>query len=877
MKEKVVLDEGDLAVLDMIEDPVVFGEFVRSTDEEIEDGGSWKFNNYQKLMILDESSYISVCTGRTTGKTVSLETKIVHTAVSNKYRKASANEVVLVVQNKAQLSPVFLRLTQFFRRHPLLKHFVDRYSINFSEYLIKLLNGATIRCRIVGSSADSNIIGLHNPCILVDEAQVFNYVAWNSLGQCLTQWDEGFQMWISGVPNGLREKNILYEADQLDEKWSRYNVSRTQSPRYTEEQHKSDLKQYGGEEGDDYIHLVLGQHGLPAFSVFDRKLMKIESYDVVLGMLNNLTLEHAGGRFYEVLKAPDMIGIKADLLACYSSDTEVLTNSGWKLFKDLSVDDKIATLNHNKLEYQLPTNYISYDYSGKMCNVDSRFIDLLVTPNHKLYVSHKNKGSYLNKKYELVNAENVFDKSLRFKNTCCFDGNSLYQWSVPGYTVKYVNRWGSENIVKLDSLILDTIDFIEFMGYFISEGSLGRGKVVISQSKSKNINNYDKIESCIKRLSFKYSNNENGFCIYNTQLSRYLESFGMVDSYHKYIPREMLDLSVDLLKVLFDALMLGDGYSRDNTYSTTSKLLSDNFQELIIRLGYSGSISIRNNVGKCRRLKAGRDIMTKGLTYIVNFQTKYLDPQLNTRGVNHTSWVDYNDTVYCVDVPNHIILVRRNGKPVWCGNCAVDAGFSNDPTIITILYRQENLWRIFLRYELRRIKYPMQAKIINWLDNIYGFNMITLDAGSSGLALGQMLQDLDEFKDKDYQKRLTLVDFQGGVVTGYTDDGKETKDRVRKFTIQTLQKWSQNDQIIVFSDKDDEMLSELERVGFTRDMLGQPKFFVYSPMGGQRGDDHILASLLTWVYGYYYEYYSPEKPKTKGKYGDLAKGGWNAR
>ena len=24
--------------------------------------------------------------------------------------------------------------------------------------------------------------------------------------------------------------------------------------------------------------------------------------------------------------------------------------------------------------------------------------------------------------------------------------------------------------------------------------------------------------------------------------------------------------------------------------------------------------------------------------------------------------------VYCVEVPNHVIYVRREGKPVWCGN-----------------------------------------------------------------------------------------------------------------------------------------------------------------------------------------------------------------
>lgn len=28
----------------------------------------------------------------------------------------------------------------------------------------------------------------------------------------------------------------------------------------------------------------------------------------------------------------------------------------------------------------------------------------------------------------------------------------------------------------------------------------------------------------------------------------------------------------------------------------------------------------------------------------------------------------YRGVVWCVEVPNHIVYVRRNGKPVWCGN-----------------------------------------------------------------------------------------------------------------------------------------------------------------------------------------------------------------
>ena len=531
MKKHVVLSEGDFAVLEILDDPVLFGEFMKSDDESLELGeGGWRWDNYQKKMLTDESSFISVVTGRSTGKTASMESKILQIAIGNKYEKASANEILLVVQNKSQLEPVFLRIINTLRRHPLLQHFIDRTSVNMSNHEIRLLNGCLIRCRIVGSTSDSNVIGLHVPCIFVDEGQVFSYAAWNSLQQCLTQWDKEFQLWVSGVPNGLREKNVLFECDQVEEKFSRHNISRLSSSRYTSEQHRDDLKQYGGEVGDDYIHLVLGEHGSPAFSVFDRKLMLIENYPVAYSLLNNITLDQNDGAYNDLLHAPE-----------------------------LSPD-------------------IKRDY------------DLIVA--------------------------------------------------------------------------------------------------------------------------------------------------------------------------------------------------------------------------------------------------------------------------------------------------GIDAGFSNDPTIITVLWRHKEtqVWRELLRHELRRIKYPTQAKIINWLDSIYGFNMICIDAGSSGLALCQILQDVDgDFKNKDFLKRLIPVDFQANVVTGYDEAGDEIKERVRKFTIQTLQKWSQNDQIIAFSEQDDAMITELERVGFTRDLLGQPKFFVYSPQGGQKGEDHVLASLLTWVYGYYNNYFSPQRPNVKGKYSDLAAGGWNTR
>ena len=367
MRDKVNPTEEDLAVLEIMDDPVLFGEFIRTDVEDIRAGGTgWHWDNYQKKMLIDITPFISVVTGRSTGKTASMESKIVHIAVSDKYAKASANEVLLVVQNKSQLEPVFLRIINTFRRHPLLKWYIDRFSINMSSHEIRLVNGCMIRCRIVGSTADSNVIGLHVPCIFVDEGQVFSYSAWNSLKQCLTQWDAGFQLWVSGVPNGLREKNVLYEVDQIDDKFSRHNLSRLRSSRYTKGQHADDLKQYGGESGDDYVHLVLGEHGSPAFSVFDRKLMRIENYPVHLGILNNVALDQQGGDYSMLLMPPDLpfdIKNKYDLIvagidAGFSNDPTIITIL-WRQ-KDTQVWREFLRYELRRIKYPIQAKIIDW-------------------------------------------------------------------------------------------------------------------------------------------------------------------------------------------------------------------------------------------------------------------------------------------------------------------------------------------------------------------------------------------------------------------------------------------------------------------------------------------------------------------------------------
>lgn len=95
---------------------------------------------------------------------------------------------------------------------------------------------------------------------------------------------------------------------------------------------------------------------------------------------------------------------------CFDNQTEIKTESGFKLFKDLLPTDKVATLNIDtkEIEYQLPTDYINAPYSGKMYLVEEDEINFCVTPNHNLLVKEGNEN------LKLVQAQEVFGTPLVF-------------------------------------------------------------------------------------------------------------------------------------------------------------------------------------------------------------------------------------------------------------------------------------------------------------------------------------------------------------------------------------------------------------------------------------------------------------------------------
>jgi hypothetical protein len=177
-------------------------------------------------------------------------------------------------------------------------------------------------------------------------------------------------------------------------------------------------------------------------------------------------------------------------------------------------------------------------------------------------------------------------------------------------------------------------------------------------------------------------------CLYGKYAEPFKEMFG-IHAENKYIPQFIKNSSANTIREFLDAFSLADGtkgirkveskssyseYRKEQIVRTSSKRMADDLCELIVKAGWIPSIGCINEKGKAIEFKNGNYTINTNCYNINICKSKYrgygIDSQSGHKEHHEPIEVGYNGMVYDVELDKwHFLLVKRNGKCAWSGNC----------------------------------------------------------------------------------------------------------------------------------------------------------------------------------------------------------------
>lgn len=339
---------------------------------------------------------------------------------------------------------------------------------------------------------------------------------------------------------------------------------------------------------------------------------------------------------------------------CLTPDHEVLTAIGWKKIDEVSLIDKVATLNpeNHNIEYHNPTDVPCFVHIGKMYSVQASGVDLVTTLNHKMYVKTKDTD------FKSVEANELQGKRVYYKKDGTNTFDDVKTFTLPRHT-------------NLEEKSLDMDEWLEFLGIYLVEGWINNSNCIRIDIHKERVKN--KLLEVLPILGFEYKiydTEVNYMYIHCLQLSSYMKQFG--NSFNKFIPSWCFMMSKNQSAKLLNGILLGDGCYDSKRKSwefyTGSKKLADGVQILTFMSEQSSQISIKNLKGKEVYIKDKKTIQNSN-QYRIYISNHVLNKNPIVGGAHtNENLIDYNGKVYCLTVPNHLFLVRRNYTYVWTSN-----------------------------------------------------------------------------------------------------------------------------------------------------------------------------------------------------------------
>lgn len=368
---------------------------------------------------------------------------------------------------------------------------------------------------------------------------------------------------------------------------------------------------------------------------------------------------------------------------CYDQETEVLTSRGWVKWPHVRSSDLLYTpdLEGSRAFYEKPERLVSYDYEGDLLGYESRKLDFLVTPNHKIAYATPKVSRWRELTAEKLRDFKVLTYVPKF-------GFPLIEENPPTMEFPGVKDGKVRHLKHREPLVVNSFDFVELCAWWASEGSVDEeGRLCIWQSKDKNPENWDRIEKLLTRVTgtIPWNFYDRGLRINDKRIGMYLKEYGG-RCYEKKLPVPLIKLSGDLALHFISVFAKGDGtdavYNKEDrskgnrivSISSSSVKLLEGIQILSIHAGLGMHYTLALPAGRKKLMPCGREYTTKVDNYAGNIHLSLKRAQVVPDAFRDSRYKGrwrseyYSGKVYCATTSTGYLMIRRNGKVMVSGN-----------------------------------------------------------------------------------------------------------------------------------------------------------------------------------------------------------------
>jgi len=360
----------------------------------------------------------------------------------------------------------------------------------------------------------------------------------------------------------------------------------------------------------------------------------------------------------------------------FSADTEILTRHGWVTFDRLTYLDEVATRSLEGLFLWRYPDRITWErYDGDLIWFHSRTANLMAGPETPILHMFRPRATADGKRFELPAAERTRPAGSLLRVHVPLVATSTWNPNSPEgefvLTGTQAGTYGTR-LLPPRQFRASADDFAAFMGMYLAEGNLnssGRGEYGIWIHQNYQGRGYAEFQGLLDRICgrslpwFKVADS-GAWHFANKALFEFLKTCGGY-AWTKTVPSQVLDLPCGQLEQFWHYYWLGDGTTLSSgrnrkpleSISTTSKVMADQIQELLQKLGGWALMQVvdynkyPSKLGKTSRLTY-RLIRRAGATAYATYIER----------------IPYSGMIGNAETGIGPVYVRRCGRPVWAGS-----------------------------------------------------------------------------------------------------------------------------------------------------------------------------------------------------------------